>query len=397
MKAAMLSRMHTRRIGIFAMLAMLALTAAMPARAQNAVEPAVPTPFDAPIAYLVDLTNGQILHAREADRRFVPASITKAMTLFHAFELMEEGALKPGQITTMRADTWREWSRKGSTMFIGANDRVLVDDLLMGIANVSANDGSVMLAEAHAGSVAQWTAGMNARAAALGMTDSHFGTPNGWPDDGGTFTSARDLVKLAEALVSRHPHKFARYIGRSGFRFNGIEQDNHDPLIGRTLGADGIKTGYTNEAGFGYLGTAARDGQRLALVIAGAPRANLRNRAARAYMEWGFAAFEQVRLFEAGEMVARVAVQGGEVRELEVQANRPVHINIPRGSAASPHIAVRYDGPLKAPIGSGEIVAYLEVTGEGISTARVPLHAARQVRQANVFERIVNAVIGWFA
>ena len=214
----------------------------------NKAEPAVPTEAEAPIALLIDVTSGQVLHEREADRRFVPASITKAMTTFLAFELLEEGNLDPRQVMTIRPDTWREWSGKGSTMWLPADARVTVDEMLTAIANVSANDASVVLAEGQAGSVAAWTAMMNAKARELGMVNSHFGTPNGWPDEGRTFTSARDLAKLADAMVSRHPQKFARYVGKPEYRYNNITQYNRNPMIGRVQGADGIKTGYTNEA-----------------------------------------------------------------------------------------------------------------------------------------------------
>lgn len=368
---------------------------AAPVDAQSS--PAVPAEADIPIAVLVDITSGQVLYTRNADRRFVPASITKVMTMYYAFSLIEEGNLDPAQVMTMSDETWREWNAQGSTMWINAGDRVPVDDLLTGIANISANDGAIMLAKGQAGSVEEWTRAMTARAHDLGMTNSHFGTPNGWPDEGATFTTANDLVILAEAMIERHPDKFARYIGLPTFTYNGIEQPNRDPMLGRVGGADGIKTGYTNESGFGYLGTAQRNGQRLVLVVAGAGRNAVRARGARSFMEWGFSAFDRERLFEEGETVGTARVQSGSARSVALQTDRTVFVNVPSGRAADLELSIQYDGPLRAPFDAGERVATLVVTVPDMEPARIPLIAAETVEEAGFFGRITNGIAGWFS
>lgn len=391
----MISAIQPMALQRLASLVMLSCAATFAAGASAQTLPAIPSVDEVPIAMLVDISSGQVLHARAPDRRFVPASVTKVMTMYHAFELIEEGTLDPAQIMTMRDDAWRAWHGEGSTMWINARDRVPVDDLLMGIANISANDAAIMLAEGQAGSVAGWTAGMNLRARALGMADSHFGTPNGWPDEGRTFTTARDLVRLAEALVRRHPDKYARYIGLPGFRYNGIEQPNHDPLIGRTRGADGIKTGYTNEAGFNYLGTAQRGGQRLVLVVAGVDNGRTRARAARAYMEWGFSSFDRRQLFAKGQTVGKSRVQGGSVRNIDLQTDRSVYVNVPRGRAHDMQVRIEYDGPLRAPFAAGEVVATLVVEVPGMEPARTPLLAVEGSQEAGFFTRIFNGLAGW--
>jgi len=377
------------------LLAPLAALVTVPAFAQ--VEPALPSAEDVPIAILVDVSSGQVLHSRNADRRFVPASITKVMTLFHAFELINEGVLDERQVFTIEPETWREWSGKGSTMWIGADDQVNLATLLIGIANVSANDASVMLAEGQAGSIEDWAAAMNVRARALGMTNSWFGTPNGWPDEGRTFTTANDLVTLAEALIARHPRKYARYFGKPGFEYGGIAQFNRDPLIGRVQGADGIKTGYTNEAGFGYLGTASRNGQRLVLVVAGADRTSVRDRSARAYVEWGFSAFDRERLFAEGEAVGEARVQSGEARSVPLITDRHVFVNVPKGRGADLRLSIRYDGPVRAPFEAGEQIATLLIEVPGMESARVPLLASQSVGEAGFFNRIMNGIAGLFS
>lgn len=372
-----------------------ALLLAGAAQAQSAAGP--PSEDEVPIALLVDLTSGQVLHQRNADRRFVPASITKVMTLYRAFELISAGKLVPAQTFTMRDETWREWSGEGSTMWIGAGEPVSVHDMLTGIANVSANDAAAALAEGQAGSVDAWVAAMNEEARRLGMTQSHFGTPNGWPDEGRTFTTAHDLVKLARAMITRHPEFYSRYVGKRGFRYNGIEQSNHDPLIGRTRGADGIKTGYTNEAGFGYLGSVERNGQRLVLVVAGVDRSGTRARAARNYIEWGFSAFERRRLFGEQQVIGEARVQGGSARRVGLRTDRTVYVNLPRGASGELNMSISYDGPLRAPFSAGDRVATLVIEVPGMEPARLPLLATDDVEQAGVFARMLNGIAGWFS
>ncbi len=378
--------------------AVLAFAPASPAGAlspdKGPIVPAAPTAAEAPVALLVDLTSGQVLHTRSPDRRFMPASVTKVMTLYLAFELIEAGRLDPAQVFMMSPVVARNWRRKGSTMFLDVGERVRVDDLLLGIANVSANDGAAVLAEGQAGSVAAWAAQMNSTARGLGMTGSHFGTPNGWPDEGRTFTTANDLARLARAMIARHPDKFGYYIGRAGFDYKGIAQSNHDPMIGRVLGADGIKTGFTNEAGFSYLGTARRDGQRLVLVLAGVENGRLRGRLARAYVEWGFTAFDRRRLFAPGAVIGAARVQDGSARHVDLVARGPVAVNLPRGSSAKLTATIRYVGPLRAPLGVGAQVATLEIAAPGMAPASIPLFTAAAVETAGPFDRIINAVAG---
>lgn len=350
-----------------------------------------------PIALLVDASNGQVLFKHQSNRRFVPASITKVMTLYTAFQLIEEGKLDLKRPLIVSTNVWEEWGGQGSTMYLNAGDEVSLPDILTGIANVSANDASVVLAEQAAGSVAEWAALMNKNARLIGMTQSHFATPNGWPDEGRTFTTAQDLVRLARALISQHPDKFARYIGQRKFSYGGITQTNHDPMLGRVEGADGIKTGYTNEAGFGFLGTAKRGGQRLILVVAGGNQYGGRARAARSLMEWGFANFDRRPLFPANAKVGEVQVQNGSAGRVTVTTPYEVSVNVPKGRRDDLEMRIIYDGPLHAPIAKGEQVATLEITAPDMATARVPLLAQNAISEASLLDRIFNGFTGWFS
>lgn len=379
----------------------IALAALVPSQAyaadeQSEIGGSAPVPVEqVPIALLVDISSGQVLFERNANRRFVPASITKAMTTYLVFELMQEGKVAPGQMFSVSADTWREWNGQGSTMWLNAGSQVRVEDLLSGIATVSANDASIVLAEGLAGSVAAWSDQMNAKARELRMTDSHFHTPNGWPDEGQTFTTARDLAKLAEAMVTRHPKKFAHYVGRPEFFWNGISQPNHDPMIGRVRGADGIKTGFTNEAGHGFLGTAKRGNQRLIMVIGSSTGYGNRARNSRALMEWGFSAFDRERLFGKGARIGAARVQGGTSRRVDLVTDRLVQVNVPKDRDGELQVTIQYDGPLRAPIAAGQRVATLEVDVPGMAPAQVPLFAGSDVERAGFLSRIWNGLAGW--
>ncbi|MDZ4306658.1 D-alanyl-D-alanine carboxypeptidase family protein [Allopontixanthobacter sp.] len=352
----------------------------------------------APIALLVDLNSGQELMARDADRRFVPASITKVMTLYVAFELIDEGKLSPTNIFTVRPETFKEWRNKGSRMFLPHDARVSVDELLIGIAAVSANDGSIVLAEGAAGSIDNWLGLMNAKARELGMRSSHFGTPNGWPDEGRTYTTARDLVILSRAIMNRHPYKYARYFGREGFAYNGIAQANHDPMIGIVEGADGMKTGFTNEAGYGFLGTAVRNGRRLVMVVAASDTHQRRKQAAYQLIEWGFNRFDTRPLFAAGATVGVADVQNGMQSGVPLSAPANINATFPVGRGQGDvKLTIHYEGPLQAPVRQGERIAELEIEVDGLPPSRVPLVTAEAVEKADIWRRLVNGITGIFS
>ncbi|MBW8783029.1 MAG: D-alanyl-D-alanine carboxypeptidase, partial [Novosphingobium sp.] len=315
----------------------------------------------APVALLVDLGSGRTLFAKNEDRRFLPASVTKVMTSFLAFELLGQHLLVPNQRVTVSDAAFAKWHNVGSRMFLERGQQVSVDELLMGINTVSANDGCVVLAEGALGSVDAWIEAMNAKARELGMRDSHFGTPNGWPDDGATYVTARDLITLGTAMVARHPELYHHYIGHPLFSWNNIAQHNHDPTIEKVPGADGIKTGFTNQAGYNFLGSAVRNGRRLMVVVAQSLRPNDRAKAARALLEWGFAAWDAHRLFGANETVATAQVQGGDARNVPLVAPEPYFATLPHGQSEPIRLRVLYDGPLIAPIRKGTEIARLEI------------------------------------
>lgn len=355
---------------------------------------APPVPDEIPVALLIDLSSGQTLFAREADRRFVPASVTKVMTAYTAFRLIEQGRIAPQTPVTISREVAELWSGEGSSMFLQAGDQVTVDALLLGVTTVSANDGAVALAMAATGSQEAWLGLMNTHAAELGMRDTHFGTPNGWPDEGRTYTSARDLAILAEALVTRYPELYRRYFGHRGMSYRNITQANHDPVTGIVEGADGMKTGFTRQSGYNFLGSAERNGRRLVMVLAAAPSASIRNSTARDLLRWGFEAFESRTILPGNLPVGQVKVQNGATGTVALRTKRAILASVPQQRAEEVRLSIRYRGPIEAPITEGQQVAFLHVEVPGQLPHDVPLVAAEPVARANVFERLRNGLVG---
>jgi D-alanyl-D-alanine carboxypeptidase (penicillin-binding protein 5/6) len=382
-----------------------ALGAAAPAKAPVPVRPTaaprLPAPpaqlATIPVSILVDLGSGQVLVQRHPDTPFLPASVTKVMTAYVAFEEIGAGRLSLDRRFAERPETEKEWFAKGTNMYITTKDRPTARDLLHGIMTASANDAAVVLGEGYAGSVPAWAAKMNDAARRLGMTRSHYNTPNGWMDEGNTYVTASDLVKLADAMITRYPDLYREFSGHKRWLWRDVAMRSHDPTVGVVPGADGIKTGYTREAGYNFLGTAERDGRRLVIVLAGSPLPKPRDEAARGLLEWGFNAWDARHLFDQGQTVAQAKVQGGDARALPLVANREVHATVPHGSKPGITLAVHYRGPLVAPIRKGEQVGELEIRVAGLAPGRVPLYAGRDVGKAGWLDRLTNGFINLFA
>jgi len=359
--------------------------------------PAAAPQFDttAPIAYLVDVNSGAVLFSRDADRRFPPASLAKMMTSEVAFELIDRGQLPLDKMCTVRPETWQKWHSQGSTMFLSVNEQVSVENLLKGIITLSGNDASVVLAECIAGTEESFTDQMNALAHKLGMNNSHFGTANGWPDEGRTYVTAHDLATLAEATIEHHPKLYKEFYGLPNFTWgqtmggNAINQDNRNPILGHVPGADGLKTGHTDEAGYGFTGSAIQNGRRLVEVLAGMKSWNERVEQSTRLIQWGFAAWQDKPLFKAGTEVAKAQVQMGSSSEVPLVARRDLAVTIPAGLSLTRHmqVKIRYDGPIKAPIKKGDEIAQLVVTTGDSPPQMVPLVAGEDVGQAGFFGR----------
>lgn len=365
-------------------------------------------PFEtpAPVAFMTDLSSGATLFAKDADRRMPPASMAKMMTAYVAFDLIKKGELKLGDTATVSPETWKKWHgpQAGSTMFLSVNENVSVENLLYGIIVLSGNDACVVLAEKIAGSEEAFTNLMNQRAKELGLDNSHFGTSNGWPDEGRTYVTARDLAKLASATIQNHPQLYKKFYSKTDFTWGktlgegaAITQANRDPLLGRVRGADGLKTGHTEEAGYGFTGSAEQDGRRLVMVLAGLTSANQRIAESVKFMNWGFGAWRARPIVAAGKRVETAEVQLGDSATVGLVAPRALTVTMPAGTNSPITAKVVYNGPIKAPIAKGQHIADLVIASPDTGEQRMPLVAENDVAEAGFFGRVWTSLTSLFA
>lgn len=387
------------------LLTVLALPAAVLAVAYPAMAAAPQFDTPAPVAFMEDLSSGAILYAKDADRRMPPASMAKMMTVYTIFQMIKSGDVKLSTEYEVRPETWQRWHgpAAGSTMFLSVGERVSVANLLYGIVTLSGNDACVVIAEGASGTEQAFTERMNENAQKLGLTNSHFGTSNGWPDGGVTYVTARDLAKLAAATITEFPQLYKQFYSRRDFTWGktmgagaAITQANRDPLLGRVAGADGLKTGHTEEAGYGFTGSAEQNGRRLVMVLAGLTSFNQRAQESVRFMEWGFRAWQARPVVKAGKTVGTAAVQLGDSSEVELVAPKALAVTVPSGTRPQLSGKIVYDGPVKAPIKQGAHIADLVVSAPGLPEQRMPLVAARDVGEAGFFGRAMAGLRGLF-
>lgn len=365
-------------------------------------------PFDTPArtAFMKDLSSGAILYAKDADVRMPPASMAKMMTTHIAFNLIKQGKAKLDQICTVRPETWQQWHgpAAGSTMFLSPGEQVSLRNLLHGIVTLSGNDASVVVAECIAGTEPAFAAQMNAEAKRLGMNNSNFGNSNGWPDEGVTYTTARDLATLAQATIETTPELYKEFYSQTSFTWgktlgagNPITQSNRNPLLGRIPGADGLKTGHTQEAGYGFTGSADQNGRRIVMVLSGLGSFNQRIEESVKFMNWGFHAWRAQPLFSQGKHVGEAAVQLGDESKVGLIAPRNLAITLPAGlNSGNIRVKIVYNGPIKAPIKKGQHIADLVVVTDTGPQA-MPLVAEADVGAAGFFGRIWAGLAHLFA
>ncbi len=358
----------------------------------------------APIAYMEDLSTGAVLFARDANRRMPPASMAKMMTVYVAFDMVKKGELKLDTMVTVRPETWAKWHgpQAGSTMFLSSGESVSVANLLYGIVTLSGNDACVVLAEHISGTEQAFTERMNRAAEQLGLKDSHFGTANGWPDNGVTYVTAKDLADLAAATITQHPALYKQFYSRRDFTWgktmggSAITQANRDPLLGRVSGADGLKTGHTEEAGYGFTGSAEQNGRRLVMVLAGLSSANQRVEESVRFMDWGFRAWQAKPLVAKGRKVETAEVQMGSSSSVGLIAPKALTVTVPAGLGNDVKVKVVYSGPIKAPIKAGQHIADLVVSGADMPEQRLPLVAEKDVDAAGFFGRAWSGLTSFF-
>jgi D-alanyl-D-alanine carboxypeptidase (penicillin-binding protein 5/6) len=337
-------------------------------------------------ALLMDADTGEVLWQKDGYTPMPPASMSKLMTIELLFQRLKDGRLKLSDTFPVSERAWRE--RAGSECFVNIGDRMSIENLIQCIIIVSGNDSCIVVAEGLGGTVEGFIPMMNARARQLGLDQSHFVNPDGLPDPPGQLMSALDLAKLARHIIKDYP-QYYRFFGEKDFVWSNIHQPNRNPLLFNTPGADGLKTGHIDASGYGLVGSAIRGGERIILVANGFHSEKERAEEGSRLMEMGFREFRRYALFKPGDAVADAAVFGGTVKSVPLTVKTPAAVTLQVDARPGMKVAVRYNGPLRAPIAQGAVVGMLVVTAPGSPGIKVPLVAAQPVESLGFFGRMI--------
>jgi serine-type D-Ala-D-Ala carboxypeptidase (penicillin-binding protein 5/6) len=338
-------------------------------------------------AFLIDLQSGQELYAKNPDRQLPPASMSKLMTVLMVFERLADGSLSLDDTFPVSEKAWR---MGGSKMFVEVGSRVRVEDLLHGIIVQSGNDACIVVAEALGGTEEAFSEQMTRRAHELGLTNTTLKNASGWPDPE-HLTTARDLAKLATIIIENYPQYYPIFAEKE-FTFSNIRQYARNPLLHQDIGADGLKTGHTEQAGYGLTASAVRDGRRLVMVLAGLERASDRAREAERLLDYGFRNFKNYQLFARGDAVDQADVWLGSTGSVPLIIQQDIWVSLTPEGRRDLEVKVMYDGPIPAPVADGSQVAELEITAPGLEPRRVPLIAGATVQAAGMFNRVTSAL-----
>jgi len=348
--------------------------------------------INAPHAILVDAESGSVLYERDPDKLIFPASLAKLMTAEYVFHELKEGHIKLTDEYPVSENAWRKGGAPshGSTMFAAIHSKIPVDDLLHGMIIQSANDACIVLAEGLAGTENEFAEKLTQRAREIDLAKSVFTNSNGLPDPNEHVTT-RELAMLARHIILDYPEYYGIF-GQADFTWNKIRQPNRNPLLGMVTGADGLKTGFTKEAGYGLVGSAVQDGVRLIVVVNGLKSAKERGDEAKKLLEWGFRNFEPRNLFAEGQVVGFAKVYGGSSGSVPLQAPGLVKIMVPKSGGERLIARIAYQGPVPAPITQGQPIGQLKVWRDDKLVLQTPLKAAGSIGRGNMSERALDAV-----
>jgi D-alanyl-D-alanine carboxypeptidase (penicillin-binding protein 5/6) len=358
---------------------------------------AQPFQTSVPSAILIDAATNTVLFEKGADELMTPASTVKILTAEIVFRELAEGRLKLADQFPVSEYAWRNGGAPagGSAMFLKVNSSASVEDLLRGLVIVSGNDAALVLAEGLGGSEEAFVIRMNKRAGELGLTKSRFGNPWGKASDDQKVT-AREMAKLALYVVQTYP-EYYKYFGEKEFTWNNIRQQNRNPLLTMSIGADGLKTGNIEKGDFGMVGSAVQDGRRLIVAVYGAKTAKERAEEARKLLQWGFRNFEEKELFKAGEPVGPASVYGGTQGSVDLVSKTDVKVLLPRGATERLTGKIVYEGPVIAPVTEGQKIGRLEIKRGANVVLEQPLEASAAVEQGSLSRRAFDAAYEYAA
>jgi len=355
---------------------------------------------DAPTAILIEATSGSVLFEKNADELRAPSSMMKLMTVETVFHAIKQGDLKLTDEYHVSENAWRKGGAPSgtSTMFAAIHSKIAIDDLLHGAIIPSGNDACIVLAEGMAGSERTFADMLTKRARELGMAKSTFGNSNGLPDAGNKMT-VRELSMLARYVIQTYP-EFYKLFGEKEFTWNKIRQQNRNPLLNSLEGADGLKTGYTKEGGYGMVGSAVQNGLRLIVVVNGLEDPDDRATEAKKMLEWGFRNFEARPLFATQQPIGYAKVFGGDSRSVKLISPKPVEVMVQKNGTDKLIARVVYNGPVRAPVEAGQQIGVVRVWRGANIAMEAPVYAAESVGVGSTMRRAIDGaselVIGMF-
>jgi len=337
-------------------------------------------------ALLIDLSTGETFLEKNSQLRTYPSSMTKIMTALMAFEKIKEGTLSLDQEFLISKKAWK---MGGSKMFIEVDKKVTVSDLLLGVVVQSGNDASIAIAEGISGSEEIFAIEMNNLAKKIGLSDTNFVNSSGWPNDN-HYTTAQDLAKIAIYTLNEHPEFYKMY-GVTEFTYNGIKQDNRNPLLYSFDGADGFKTGHTQAAGYGLVGSAERGGRRLLLVLNGLETSRSRAQEALRLMDWGFNNFQLVEFYKKNEVVIEADTWLGKKEKVKLSSIKDISVSIPKSHLSDMKVEVLVEEPIQTPISQGDKIGTLQISYQD-NQLQFPLISSEDIEQKGFFSRITSAL-----
>ncbi len=338
-------------------------------------------------AMVVDMSSGAVLLEKNVDAPLPPASMSKLMTLNMVFEALQQGRLSLDEKFRVSVKAWK---MGGSKMFVREGDRIRIEDLIRGVIIHSGNDACVVLAEGLAGSEDAFAKRMTDRALELGMKNSTFANATGWPHPNHRM-SARDLIFISQRMIEEFP-EYYHYFAETDFTWDKVKQNNRNPLLYLDIGADGLKTGHTEEAGYGLVGSAIRGDRRIAFIISGLDSSKSRSVESERLTTWAFREFKTGKIANAGQIVGEAEVWIGDADTVPLAPKDDVIATAPFGELDKMKVTVRYDGPIEAPIALGQPIAELIVERPGLPAVSTPLVAAAAVERGGLISRVTAAL-----
>lgn len=362
---------------------LLAILIAVPASAPEAQ--GLDTP--ARNAFVVDLATDTVLLSKAADTPMPPASMSKLMTVYMVFDRLKKGSLNLDDTFLVSEKAWR---KGGSKMFVKVGDRIKVSDLLRGIIVQSGNDACIVVAEGLAGSEEAFAEMMTRRAKEIGLTNSRFANATGWPHPD-HYMSARDLAVLSERLVNDFPELYKIFAEKT-FTYSKIKQSNRNPLLYREIGSDGLKTGHTEEAGYGLAASAVRGDRRIVMVVNGLTSIRQRSQESLRVMEWAFRTFKPYALFKKDDVITKADIWLGDAPAVSLTIPEDLKLTLSREARDKMKVVVKMNNPVAAPVRKGQKLATLVVSAPNLRTREIPLLAAEDVGQLGFVGRIGAAI-----